>query len=201
VRAILDGERTFRSEDRSPAHRPQRVKVETLGCPGQHEDFLRGDSLHAQKPADSGQSLNLENLMETYTSAVPLSNIFGAAQIGDPDPQVLEFTSARGIVPRGAIVVLNAGKAELVAAGGEANVFGISLENVDTDTPPNTGAVAGHGSYKASQLIVPAGVNATAIETNLRDKCGILLEGDLVVPPAAAIMEAEAPPPQEPAAA
>ena len=130
--------------------------------------------------------------MDTYASTVPLSNIFGAAQIGDPDPQVLEFTSAKGIVPRGAIVVLNAGKAELVAAGGEANVFGIALETVDTDVPPNTGAVARHGSYKASQLIVSAGVDAAAIETNLRDKCGILLEGDLVVPVAAAAPEATA---------
>jgi hypothetical protein len=122
--------------------------------------------------------------METYSSPVPLSNIFGAAQIGDPAAEVLEFTPAKGIVPRGAVVVLAAGKAELVAPTGEANVYGITLEAVNTDaTPPVSGAVARHGSYKASQLIVPTGVAAATIEGALR-KQGILLEGDLVVPAA-----------------
>ena len=122
--------------------------------------------------------------METYSSPVPLSNIFGAAQIGDPAAEVLEFTPAKGIVPRGAIVVLAAGKAEPVAPTGEANVYGITLEAVDTDVAaPVSGAVARHGSYKADQLIIPTGVAAATIETTLRSK-GILLEGNLVVPAA-----------------
>jgi hypothetical protein len=119
--------------------------------------------------------------MQTFQSPVPLSNIFGAAQIGDPDPEVIEFTPAKGVVPRGAVVAIVAGKGELVTAASQANAFGVALEDVDTDSPPNTGAVARRGSFKATQLTIGSDVtDLTGLEKVLRD-AGVFLEGNLVV--------------------
>lgn len=135
--------------------------------------------------------------METYTSPVPLSNIFGAAQIGYPDPKVIELEPNKGVLLRGSVIVLNAGgKGELVTATTQNNAYGILLRGVDTATE-FTASVGRRGSYKASQLIVSAGVNAATLTAALR-QASVFLQGDLVVP-VAAMMEAEAPAP-EPAA-
>lgn len=135
--------------------------------------------------------------METYTSPVPLSNIFGAVQIGDPDPKVIELEPNKGVLLRGSVIVLNAGgKGELVTATTQNNAYGILLRGVDTATE-FTASVGRRGSYKASQLIVSAGVNAATLTAALR-QASVFLQGDLVVP-VAAMMEAEAPAP-EPAA-
>ena len=137
--------------------------------------------------------------METYTSPVPLSNIFGAVQIGDPDPKVIELEPNKGVLLRGSVIVLNApGKEKLATATTENNAYGILLRGVDTATE-FTASVGRRGSYKASQLIVSAGVNAATLTAALR-QAFVFLEGDLVVP-VAAMMEAETPAPApEPAA-
>jgi hypothetical protein len=116
------------------------------------------------------------------------SDLFGAAIVGDPDPQLIEFKSASGVVPMGAIVSLVAGKAELVTSTNQATVFGIALHDVDTTGANPNGSVARRGSYKAESLVVSAGINGATLETALRD-IGILLEGRIVVP---AVLAAEA---------
>jgi hypothetical protein len=109
------------------------------------------------------------------------SDLLGAAIVGDPDPQLVEFKTASGVVPMGAIVSLVAGKAELVTSANQTSVFGIALHDVDTAGDVPNGSVARRGSYKAESLIISAGVNAATLETALRD-IGILLEGRLIVP-------------------
>ena len=116
------------------------------------------------------------------------SDLFGAAIVGDPDPQLIEFKSASGVVPMGAIVSLVAGKAELVTSTNQATVFGIALHDVDTTGANPNGSVARRGSYKAESLVVSAGIKGATLETALRD-IGILLEGRIVVP---AVLAAEA---------
>ena len=109
------------------------------------------------------------------------SDLFGAAIVGDPDPQLITFKAASGVVPMGAVVALVAGEAELVTSTNQASVFGILLHDVDTTEVNRNGSVARRGSYKAESLVVSAGVNGATLETALRD-IGILLEGRIVVP-------------------
>jgi hypothetical protein len=109
------------------------------------------------------------------------SDLFGAAIVGDPDPQLVEFKAASGIVAMGTIVSIVAGKAEIVNSTNQASVFGIALHDVDTTLTNPNGSVARRGSYKAESLIVSAGTNGATLETALRD-IGILLEGRVVVP-------------------
>jgi hypothetical protein len=109
------------------------------------------------------------------------SDLFGAAIVGDPDPQLVEFKAASGVVPMGAIVAIVAGKAEIITATNQTSVFGIALHDVDTALPNPNGSVARRGSYKAESLIVSAGTNGATLETALRD-IGVLLEGRIVVP-------------------
>jgi hypothetical protein len=87
--------------------------------------------------------------METYTSPVPLSNIFGAAQIGDPDPKVIELEPNKGVLLRGSVIALNAGgKGELVTATTQNNAYGILLHDVDTAAQFSTASVGRRGSTK-----------------------------------------------------
>jgi hypothetical protein len=109
------------------------------------------------------------------------SDLFGAAIVGDPDPQLVEFKAASGVVKMGTIVALVTGKAEIVNATNQATVFGIALHDVDTTLANPNGSVARRGSYKGESLTVSAGTNGATLETALRD-IGILLEGRLVVP-------------------
>jgi hypothetical protein len=117
------------------------------------------------------------------------SNIFGAAIVGDPDPEVIEFAPAKGLLPMGSIIALNAGKGELVKAGTEAAVYGVLLHDVNTDAAFSGGTVTGsvgrRGSYKAASLIVAPGTNTATLATEMR-KLSLFLEGDIVVPVAAA---------------
>ena len=109
------------------------------------------------------------------------SDLFGAAIVGDPDPELIAFKPASGVVPMGAVVALVGGVAELVTSTNQATVFGILLHDVNTAGANPNGSVARRGSYKAASLVVSAGVNGATLETALRD-IGILLEGRLTVP-------------------
>jgi hypothetical protein len=113
--------------------------------------------------------------------ATTYSDLFGAAIVGDPAPQVITFKAASGVVPTGAVVALVAGLAELVNATNQASVFGVALHDVDTTLPNPNGSVARRGNFKGESLIVAAGTNGATLETALRD-VGILLEGRIVVP-------------------
>ena len=105
------------------------------------------------------------------------SDLFGAAIVGDPDPELIAFKPASGVVPMGAVVALVGGVAELVTSTNQATV----LHDVNTAGANPNGSVARRGSYKAASLVVSAGVNGATLETALRD-IGILLEGRLTVP-------------------
>jgi hypothetical protein len=127
------------------------------------------------------------------------SDLFGAAIVGDPSPQLVTFKAASGVVPMGAVVALVADQAELVTSLNQATVFGIALHDVDTTSANPNGSVARRGSYKAESLVVSAGVDSAALETALRD-VGILLEGRIVVPVALAAKAPEEPEPERPVA-
>jgi hypothetical protein len=123
----------------------------------------------------------------TTNSPTMLSDICGAADIGDLDPVVAVLEPNVGVLVRGSILSTSAtGKLELAAVGNENNSFGILLDSaVDTATAFSdgtvTGSVARHGSFKADQLVVAAGTDVVKLMANLRQQ-GILLEGQLVVP-------------------
>ena len=87
------------------------------------------------------------------------------------------------------------GKLVPLSAGTEAQAYGVLLDpSVDTSAAFSdgtvTGSIAKAGSFKGSALRVPTGVDAGLIAVALRGR-GIFVEGPIVVPPAAAVLEGE----------
>jgi hypothetical protein len=111
-----------------------------------------------------------------------LSNLMGAYDEGEWETKVIDFAAA-GTLKRGTVISLDAGgKGVIAAAGNEAQAYGILLdESLDTTVTSPVGSVARAGSFKANQLIVSTGTNATMLTSALR-QAGIFLEGDLIVP-------------------
>ncbi len=124
-------------------------------------------------------------------SPILLSDICGAADIGSLAPVVAELIPNQGTLVRGTVLSVGlTGKLELTTAGNEAQATGVLLDSeIDTDAVFEdgsiTGSVARHGSFKAEMLTIGAGADSALIAITLRD-IGILLEGQLVVPAAAA---------------
>ena len=77
----------------------------------------------------------------------------------------------------GSVICIGAGmKGELANASNQNNVFGILLEDTNTAVDAAfsngtiTASVGRRGSYKVSQIIVSAGVDATILTNNLRQQ-------------------------------
>jgi hypothetical protein len=113
---------------------------------------------------------------------------------------VLEIKAGIGVLQRGTILASGTagdiGKLVTLSAGTEAQSYGVLLDAaVDTDAAYSNGSVTGSiakaGSFKGSALIVPAGIDAGLVAVALRGR-GIFIEGDLVVPAAAAREASEA---------
>jgi hypothetical protein len=157
---------------------------QTLAGASEHADMVCGKCLYPQESTNR----NLKENMITQSPTM-LSDICGAADIGDLDPKVISLEPNKGVLLRGSVICINAGgKGELAAAGNENNSFGILLDSaIDTAVPFSNGNVTGsvgrHGSYKADQLLVGVGTDAVKLEASLRQE-GCLLEGSLVVPAA-----------------
>lgn len=111
-----------------------------------------------------------------------LSNLMGAYDEGKWETRVIDFAAA-GTLKRGTVISLDAGgKGVIAAAGNENQAYGILLDEViDTTVTAPIGSVARAGSFKANQLLVSVGTDATKLTAALRQQ-GIFLEGELVVP-------------------
>ena len=136
---------------------------------------------------------------QTYDLPQNLGDLMGAYDEAHWQTAVLEISAGIGIVKRGAILASGTagdiGKLVLLAAGTEAQSYGVLLDPaIDTSAAFSngivTGSIAKAGSFKGSALIVPAGVDAGLIAVALRGR-GIFVEGPIVVPVAAEILEAE----------
>ena len=120
----------------------------------------------------------------TVISPALLSDIFGAAQIGDPVIEVKEFGEA-GSFPIGCVVSLigigNApGKIVRTSNATIAGVYGIIAEDriivdIDSERSPHAHVIR-HGSFKADALTIADDTSLTAVEGRLRE-LGIYLEG------------------------
>ncbi len=135
----------------------------------------------------------------TYILPQNLGDILGAHHDGNLQTAVLDIKGGIGILKRGTILAsgsgADVGKLVLLSATTEVNAYGILLDPaIDTSVSYSDGSVTGSiakaGSFKGSQLIVPAGVDAGLIAVALRGR-GIFVEGPIPVP-AAAVMAAEA---------
>jgi hypothetical protein len=138
-----------------------------------------------------------------------LSNLLSSYDSAHWETVVLELKAGSGVLKRGSVLSLVAGKLELTAAANQATAYGILLDElVDTSVAYSvgscTGSIARAGSFRAPALIVSAGVDAAALSDRLRD-IGIYLHGAITVPAAAAEVEQaqaeEAPPAAEEAPA
>ena len=136
---------------------------------------------------------------QTYDLPQNIGDLMGAYDEAHWQTAVLEIKAGIGIVKRGAILASGTagdiGKLVLLAAGTEAQSYGVLLDPaIDTSAAFSngivTGSIAKAGSFKGSALIVPAGVDAGLIAVALRGR-GIFVEGPIVVPVAAEILEAE----------
>ena len=111
----------------------------------------------------------------------------------------MELKPASGVLTRGTVLAVDSGTGKLikVAATGEANTYGVLLdESVDTGVTfadgTVTGSVAKKGAFRGPALIVSVGTNVAIVTDTLRDK-GIYVEGQITAPAAATALEAEAP--------
>jgi len=123
-----------------------------------------------------------------------LSNLLSAYDSAHWEVVVLELKANSGVLLRGSVLSLVAGKCELVSATNQATAFGILLDEVvDTSVPYSDGSVSASvaraGSFRAPALVVSPGVDPVALQSALRD-IGIFLHGVITVPAAA---EEEAP--------
>jgi hypothetical protein len=110
--------------------------------------------------------------------------------------ETLELKPDAGVLQRGSVLSLAAGKLELAAAANQASAYGILLDPaVDTAAKfadgTVTGSVARSGSFRGAALIVSTGTDAAALKDKLRD-LGIFVEGPITVPAATSALEAEA---------
>ena len=118
-----------------------------------------------------------------------LSNLLSAYDDGHWETVVLELKPTSGVLKRGSVLALVAGKCELVSATNQARVFGVLLDEVvDTSAAYSggsvTGSIARAGSFRAAALMVSPGTDPVALQSALRD-IGIYLHGVLTVPAAA----------------
>jgi hypothetical protein len=125
--------------------------------------------------------------------------ILGAYDEGHWQTQVCEIKAGIGVLARGTILATGSGadigKLVKLSATTQANAYGILLdEAVDAGVAYSDGSVTGSiakaGSFRGPALIVPAGVDAGLIAVALRGR-GIVVEGAITVPPAAAVLEGE----------
>ena len=124
-----------------------------------------------------------------------LSNLLSAYDSGHWEVVVLELKANSGVLKRGSVLSLVAGKCELVTSTNQASVFGVLLdESIDTSVPYSDGSVSASvaraGSFRASALIVSPGVDGAALQSALRD-IGIYLHGVLAAEEATAEAPAE----------
>ena len=133
--------------------------------------------------------------MTTYTLPANLGDILGAHHDGNLQTQVSELKAGIGVLKRGTVLATGSGadvgKLVLLAAGTEAQAYGILLDpSIDTAAAFSDGSVTGSiakaGSFRGPALIVPAGVDAGLIAVALRAR-GIFVEGPITVPAAAAV--------------
>ena len=143
--------------------------------------------------------MTLSKIMTTYTLPSNLGDILGAHHDGNLQTAVMELKPASGVLTRGTVLAVDSGTGKLikVAATGEANTYGVLLdESVDTGVTfadgTVTGSVAKKGAFRGPALIVSVGTNVAIVTDTLRDK-GIYVEGQITAPAAATALEAEAP--------
>jgi hypothetical protein len=103
---------------------------------------------------------------------------------------VAELKPNAGVLARGSVLSLAAGKLELTVAANQATAYGVLLDpSVDTAAKFSdnsvTGSVARAGSFRGPALIVGVGVDPVALAADLRDR-GIYVEGPITVPTALA---------------
>ena len=130
---------------------------------------------------------------QTYNLPQNLGDLMGAYDEAHWETETLELKTDAGVLKRGSVLSLVAGKLELVAAANQATVYGVLLEaSVDTAKKFSdnsvTGSVARAGSFRGGALIVAAGTNAATLKAALRG-LGIFVEGPITVPGAAAAAE------------
>ena len=123
---------------------------------------------------------------QTYDIPTGLSDLMGAYDSAHWQTIVLELKPDSGILKRGTVLSLVAGKLEATVAANQATAFGVLLDpSVDTAVKFSdnsvTGSVARSGSFRGQALIVGAGTDAVALVDRLRD-IGIFTEGPITVP-------------------
>jgi hypothetical protein len=124
--------------------------------------------------------------MPTYTLPQNLGDILGAHHSGNLQTVIAELKPASGVLIRGSVLALVAGKLELVTATNQATAYGVLLDpTIDTGVAFGdgsvTGSVARAGSFRGGALIVSAGTDPIALVADLRDR-GIYTEGSIPVP-------------------
>ena len=119
----------------------------------------------------------------TYDFPQNLGDLMGAYDAAHWQTETVELKPDVGVLQRGSVLSMVAGKLELVTSANQANVYGVLLDGaVDTAAKFSdntvTGSVARSGSFRGAAL--------------LRD-FGIFVEG-VITPPEAAATAAEPPP-------
>ena len=112
----------------------------------------------------------------TYILPSNLGDILGAHHDGNLQTAVMELKPASGVLTRGTVLAVDSGTGKLikVAATGEANTYGVLLdESVDTGVTfadgTVTGSVAKKGAFRGPALIVSVGTNVAIVT----DTCAI----------------------------
>jgi hypothetical protein len=130
-------------------------------------------------------------LSQTYETPAALGDLMGAYDTAHWETVVMELKADAGIIKRGTVLSLVAGKLELTVAANQGGAYGVLLDpSVDTAAKFSdnsvTGSVARAGSFRGPALIVGTGVDPVALAADLRDR-GIYTEGPITVP---AVLEA-----------
>ena len=123
---------------------------------------------------------------QTYEVPAAVGDIIGAYDTGHWNTVVLELKPNSGVLTRGTVLSLVAGKLELTVATNEGTAYGVLLDPlIDTGAAYSdssvTGSIARSGSFRGPTLIVGAGTNAATLVEKLRD-LGIFVEGPITVP-------------------
>jgi hypothetical protein len=131
----------------------------------------------------------------TYEFPGNLGDLMGAYDTAHWETVVMQLKPSVGVLKRGAVLSLVAGKLELTVAANQASAYGVLLDSsVDTAAAFSnnsvTGSVARAGSFRGPALIVGVGVDPIALAGVLRDH-GIYIEGPITVP--TSLEAAEAP--------
>jgi hypothetical protein len=138
----------------------------------------------------------------TYDLPLNLGDLMGAYDEAHWQTYVGELKPNSGVLTRGSVLSMVAGKLELTKATTEDAAFGILLDlQIDTASPYSDGSVSASvaraGSFRGAALIVAAATDTAKVTDRLRD-IGIFTEGVIVAPVAAAMpTESEAPAPAE----